>query len=44
MEQTAQSETMHFTGDRAEVREQSVRHALGGLLLRLLPWKRSVVP
>jgi nicotinamide-nucleotide amidase len=31
----ADSETMHFDGDRASVREQSVRHALGGLLLRL---------
>ena len=36
MEQPAQSETMHFDGDRAQVREQSVRHALGGLLLRAL--------
>jgi nicotinamide-nucleotide amidase len=44
MEQTAQSETMHFAGDRREVREQSVRHALGGLLLRLLPWSRRVMP
>lgn len=35
MEQPAQSETMHFAGDRAQVREQSVRHALGGLLLRV---------
>ena len=35
MEDAAQSETMHFTGDRAQVREQSVRHALGGLLLRV---------
>ena len=35
MEEAAQSETMHFTGDRAQVREQSVRHALGGLLLRV---------
>jgi nicotinamide-nucleotide amidase len=32
---SAQSETMHFDGDRARVREQSVRHALGGLLLRV---------
>ncbi len=31
-----QSETMHFSGDREEVREQAVRHALGGLLLRVL--------
>ncbi len=36
MEQPAESETMHFDGDRAQVREQSVRHALGGLLLRVL--------
>ena len=36
MEQPAQSETMHFAGDRTGVREQSVRHALGGLLLRVL--------
>ncbi len=35
MEQPAQSETQHFAGDRAQVRQQSVRHALGGLLLRL---------
>ncbi len=35
MEEAAQSETMHFAGDRAQVREQSVRHALGGLLLRV---------
>jgi nicotinamide-nucleotide amidase len=27
--------TCHFTGDRAAVREQSVRHALTGLLDRL---------
>jgi nicotinamide-nucleotide amidase len=33
---TVDSETMHFDGGRAEVRAQSVRHALGGLLLRLL--------
>ena len=39
MEQAVQSETMHFAGDRASVREQSVRHALGGLLLRLMAWK-----
>jgi len=32
----ATSESMHFKGDRAQVREQSVRHALGGLLLRVL--------
>jgi nicotinamide-nucleotide amidase len=37
LEETAHSETMHFAGDRASVREQSVRHALGGLLLRLAP-------
>lgn len=36
MEQAVQSETMHFDGDRAQVREQSVRHALGGLLLRVI--------
>ncbi len=35
LEELVQSETMHFDGDRASVREQSVRHALGGLLLRL---------
>ena len=35
IEEAPQSETMHFDGDRAAVREQSVRHALGGLLLRL---------
>jgi nicotinamide-nucleotide amidase len=35
MEEIVQSETMHFDGDRASVREQSVRHALGSLLLRL---------
>ena len=32
----ATSETMRFDGDRARVREQSVRHALGGLLLRVI--------
>jgi nicotinamide-nucleotide amidase len=37
----ADSETMHFAGDRAAVREQSVRHALGGLLLRLIAWRSS---
>ena len=37
-----QSETMHFKGDRAQVREQSVRHALGGLLLRALASPRDV--
>jgi nicotinamide-nucleotide amidase len=31
------SETVRFDGDRDAVRDQSVRHALGGLLLRLLP-------
>ena len=36
LEQPVQSETMHFAGDRARVREQSVRHALGGLLLRVV--------
>jgi nicotinamide-nucleotide amidase len=36
MEQAPQSETMHFAGDRARVREQAVQHALGGLLLRVL--------
>ena len=36
LEQEAQSETMHFAGDRARVREQSVVHALGGLLLRVV--------
>ncbi len=36
MENPVQSETMHFAGDRAQVREQSVRHALGGLLLRVV--------
>lgn len=35
MDTPVYSETMHFDGDRASVREQSVRHALGGLLLRL---------
>ncbi|MEO8938685.1 MAG: CinA family protein [Burkholderiaceae bacterium] len=41
MEQAAQSETMHFAGDRAQVREQSVQHALGGLLLRVLAQKKE---
>ena len=36
MLQSPDSETMHFVGDRSQVREQSVRHALGGLLLRVL--------
>ena len=36
MERPAESETVRFAGDRAAVREQSVRHALGGLLLRLV--------
>ena len=36
MEEAPESETMHFAGERAQVREQSVRHALGGLLLRIL--------
>jgi nicotinamide-nucleotide amidase len=35
LDEPVQSETMHFDGDRASVREQSVRHALGGLALRL---------
>ena len=39
MDLPVQSETMHFTGDRAQVREQSVSHALGGLLLRALAGK-----
>jgi len=34
LEEIVQSETMHFDGDRASVRAQSVAHALGGLLLR----------
>ena len=29
-------QTCHFTGDRAEVREQSVRHGLNGLLKRAM--------
>ncbi len=36
MEQPVESQTMHFDGDRASVREQSVRHVLGGLLLRIV--------
>jgi nicotinamide-nucleotide amidase len=36
LEQPAESETVHFDGDRAGVRERSVQHALGGLLLRVL--------
>ena len=44
MEQDAQSETLFFDGDRDAVREHAVRHALGGLLLRLLPWPRAVTP
>jgi len=36
LEELVQSETMHFDGDRASVREQSVRHAIGGLLLRVI--------
>jgi nicotinamide-nucleotide amidase len=31
------SETKHFDGDRQAVRAQSVRHALGGLILRVTP-------
>lgn len=30
-----EAQTCHFVGDRAAVREQSVRHALRGLLVRL---------
>ena len=30
-----EAQTCHFSGDRAEVREQAVRHALRGLLERL---------
>lgn len=30
-----EAQTRHFTGDRAAVREQSVRHALDGLLERI---------
>jgi nicotinamide-nucleotide amidase len=30
-----EAQTCHFAGDRAAVREQSVRHALQGLLRRL---------
>ena len=29
------AQTCHFAGDRAAVREQSVRHALNGLLMRI---------
>ncbi len=36
VEQPVEAETVRFDGDRAQVREQSVRHALGGLLLRVL--------
>jgi nicotinamide-nucleotide amidase len=42
MEQGATSETMHFDGDRARVRELSVQHALGGLLLRVGAWAKPV--
>ena len=38
---SVESETMHFKGDRAAVREQSVRHALGGLLLRAIASPRA---
>lgn len=31
-----EAQTCHFTGDRAEVREQSVRHGLNGLLKRAM--------
>jgi len=34
-EQGCEAQTCHFAGDRAAVREQSVRHALTGLLQRL---------
>jgi nicotinamide-nucleotide amidase len=30
-----EAQTCHFSGDRAEVREQSVRHALRGLIVRV---------
>lgn len=30
-----EAQTRHFSGDRAAVREQSVQHALGGLLARI---------
>ncbi len=36
MDGAAVSETVRFDGDRDAVRDQSVRHALGGLLLRVL--------
>ena len=36
LDQDVQSETRHFDGDRASVRDQSVRHVLGGLLLRMI--------
>ncbi len=36
MEQPSQSETVRFDGDRTAVRLQSVRHALGGMLLRVM--------
>lgn len=39
---TLESETMRFNGDRVQVREQSVRHAIGGLLLRALASPRAV--
>jgi nicotinamide-nucleotide amidase len=42
MELPVHSETMHFDGDRASVRAQSVRHALGGLLLHLADWRSEV--
>ena len=37
-----ESETMHFNGDRAQVREQAIRHAIGGLLLRAIASPRPV--
>ena len=44
MERRAESETVRFAGDRAAVREQSVQHALGGLLLRLVAESREQEP
>ncbi len=44
MEQPVASETMHFDGDREQVREQSVQHALGGLLLRALAGSKAAEP
>ncbi len=42
VENAVQSETMHFEGSRAQVRALSVRHALGGLLLRALAFPFGV--